>query len=79
MTHDVLVTGVSRHIGARVASVLAADPGIGRVIGVDTVPPPSSRGDGGIPLGRTEFVRVDLRSPTSPRCTRPPTSTPSST
>ncbi|HLU73696.1 MAG TPA: NAD-dependent epimerase/dehydratase family protein [Nonomuraea sp.] len=63
MTHNVLVTGVSRHIGARVASVLAADPGIGRVIGVDTVPPPSSRGDGGIPLGRTEFVRVDLRSP----------------
>ena len=41
MTHTVLVTGVSRHIGARVASVLAADPDIDRVIGVDTVPPPS--------------------------------------
>ncbi|MDA0633189.1 NAD-dependent epimerase/dehydratase family protein [Nonomuraea sp. MCN248] len=63
MTHTVLVTGVSRHIGARLASVLAADPEIGRVIGVDTVPPPSLTRDGGIPLGRTEFVRVDLRSP----------------
>ncbi|MEV0200643.1 MULTISPECIES: NAD-dependent epimerase/dehydratase family protein [Nonomuraea] len=63
MTHTVLVTGVSRHIGARVASVLAADPDISRVIGVDTVPPPSLTRDGGISLGRTEFVRVDLRSP----------------
>ncbi|WP_030916805.1 NAD-dependent epimerase/dehydratase family protein [Streptosporangium amethystogenes] len=63
MTHTVLVTGVSRHIGARVASVLADDPDIDRVIGVDTVPPPSLSRDGGVPLGRTEFVRVDLRSP----------------
>jgi len=63
MTHTVLVTGVSRHIGARVASVLSADPDISRVIGVDTVPPPSLTCDGGISLGRTEFVRVDLRSP----------------
>ncbi|MER6510165.1 NAD-dependent epimerase/dehydratase family protein [Nonomuraea sp. NPDC001636] len=63
MTHTVLVTGVSRHIGARVASVLAADPEISRVIGVETVPPPSLTRDGGITLGRTEFVRVDLRSP----------------
>lgn len=63
MTHTVLVTGVSRHIGARVASVLAADPDISRVIGVDTVPPPSLTRDGGKSLGRTEFVRVDLRSP----------------
>ncbi|MEV0582972.1 NAD-dependent epimerase/dehydratase family protein [Nonomuraea sp. NPDC050310] len=63
MTRTVLVTGVSRHIGARVASVLAADPGITRVIGVDTVPPPSLTRDGGMSLGKTEFVRVDLRSP----------------
>ncbi|MEV4074667.1 NAD-dependent epimerase/dehydratase family protein [Nonomuraea fuscirosea] len=63
MTHTVLVTGVSRHIGARVASALAADPDISRVIGVDTVPPPSLTRDGDSSLGRTEFVRVDLRSP----------------
>ena len=63
MTHTVLVTGVSRPIGARLSSVLAADPDISRVIGVDTVPPPSLTRDGGSSLGRTEFVRVDLRSP----------------
>ncbi|MFC6879768.1 MULTISPECIES: NAD-dependent epimerase/dehydratase family protein [Actinomadura] len=52
----VLVTGVSRFLGARVANTLQADPGIERVIGVDTVPPST-------PLGRTEFVRVDIRTP----------------
>jgi UDP-glucose 4-epimerase len=52
----VLVTGVSRTLGARVAGALQADPGIERVIGVDTVPPTTS-------LGRTEFVRVDIRTP----------------
>jgi len=57
MTHTVLVTGVSRHIGARLAGALAADPEISRVIGGDTVPPRARD------LGRVEFVRVDLRSP----------------
>src|SRR5918999_4033961 len=52
----VLVTGVSRPLGARVATALQADPGIERFIGVDTVPPTTS-------LGRTEFVRVDIRTP----------------
>jgi UDP-glucose 4-epimerase len=52
----VLVTGVARSLGARVATALQADPGIERVIGVDTVAPP-------VTLGRTEFVRVDLRTP----------------
>jgi len=52
----VLVTGVSRFLGARVAGALQAEPGIERVIGVDTVPPTAS-------LGRTEFVRVDIRTP----------------
>jgi UDP-glucose 4-epimerase len=37
----VLVTGVGRYLGARVAARLAADPAIGRVIGVDAVPPPA--------------------------------------
>lgn len=35
----VLVTGVSRHLGAVVAARIAADPGVERVIAVDTKPP----------------------------------------
>jgi UDP-glucose 4-epimerase len=60
MPDVVLVTGVSRHLGGRVAARLAGDDSIRRVIGVDTVPP---RGEvlGG--LGRTEFVRADIRNP----------------
>lgn len=56
----VLVTGVSRYLGTRLASTLAADPSIERVIGVDTVPP---RADTLPVLGRTEFVRADIRNP----------------
>src|SRR5437763_7829723 len=52
----VLITGVSRYLGGRLAAMLAADPGIERVIGVDAVPP---RQD----VGRTEFVRADIRNP----------------
>ena len=52
----VLVTGVSRYLGGKLASLLQADPSIEKVIGVDVVPP---RGD----LGRTEFVRADIRNP----------------
>jgi UDP-glucose 4-epimerase len=52
----VLITGVSRHLGARLASLVAADPSIERVIGVDTFPPAQD-------LGRTEFVRADIRNP----------------
>ena len=55
-----LVTGISRYIGSRVAAALAADPSIGRVIGVDTVPPGRADLDR---LGRTEFVRADIRNP----------------
>ena len=56
----VLVTGISRYIGSRVAAALAADPSIGRVIGVDTVAPGRADLDR---LGRTEFVRADIRNP----------------
>jgi UDP-glucose 4-epimerase len=56
----VLVTGVSRQLGGRLAGILAADPSIERVIGVDTVPPPR---DLAATLGRTEFVRADIRNP----------------
>jgi UDP-glucose 4-epimerase len=56
----VLVTGVSRHLGSRLAGVLAADPSVERIVGVDTVAPrPDQRGT----LGRTEFVRADIRNP----------------
>ena len=56
----VLVTGVSRYLGTRLAATLAADPSIERVIGVDTVPP---RPEASRLLGRTEFVRADIRNP----------------
>lgn len=56
----VLVTGVSRLLGGQLAARLAADPAIERVLGVDTVPP--SR-DLLRRMGRTEFVRADIRNP----------------
>ena len=52
----VLVTGVSRDLGRRFARAAAADPAVGRVIGVDVVPP---RGD----IGDVSFVRADIRNP----------------
>jgi UDP-glucose 4-epimerase len=60
MTRVVLVTGVSRYLGCRLAGRLATDPGIDRVIGVDTSPPARAELD---LLGRTEFVRADIRNP----------------
>ncbi len=56
----VLVTGAARYLGSRLAAILAADPSIERVIGVDMVPPsPGLSAE----LGRTEFVRADIRNP----------------
>ena len=52
----VLVTGVSRDLGRHFARSLATDPSVGRVIGVDVVPP---RGD----VGDVSFVRADIRNP----------------
>ena len=52
----VLVTGVSRYLGGRLAALLQADDSVSRVIGVDVVPPKGN-------LGRTEFVRADIRNP----------------
>src|SRR3954449_3832669 len=52
----VLVTGVSRYLGGRLAATLAADPDIEGVVGVDTVAPKAD-------LGRTQFVRADIRNP----------------
>ena len=56
----VLVTGVSRWLGGALAAELAADRSIERVIGVDTVPPSPAMLRR---LGRTEFVRSDIRNP----------------
>lgn len=56
MSRTVLVTGVSRHLGARVARGLAAHPDISRVIGLDVITPAEE-------LGRAEFVRADVRNP----------------
>ncbi len=60
MSRVVLVTGVSRYLGSRLASVLSDDSSIERVIGVDTVAPGA---DVRTQLGRTEFVRADIRNP----------------
>jgi UDP-glucose 4-epimerase len=56
----VLITGVSRFLGGRLAAHLAADPQIERVIGIDAVPPRTADAPR---LGRTEFVRADIRNP----------------
>ena len=56
MSRTVLVTGVSRHLGGRLAALLATDPQISTVIGVDVVAPER-------PIAGTEFVRADIRNP----------------
>ena len=56
MGRVVLVTGVCRDLGGRFARLIADDPGVDRVIGVDVVPP---RHD----LGNVRFVRADIRNP----------------
>jgi UDP-glucose 4-epimerase len=56
MSRVVLVTGVSRFLGGRMAAQLAADPRIDTVIGVDVIP---SRA---LPEG-VHFVRADIRNP----------------
>ncbi|MBO4209712.1 NAD-dependent epimerase/dehydratase family protein [Micromonospora echinofusca] len=55
----VVVTGVSRYLGAHVAARLAADPRIGRVIGLDPADPAP---EFAILLDRVERVRVDMAS-----------------
>lgn len=57
----VVVTGVSRYLGARVASRLAADPRVERVIGLDPlVPPPALAGL----LEDVELIQADARAAT---------------
>jgi UDP-glucose 4-epimerase len=52
----VLITGVSRFLGLRLAKRLEHDPLIEQVIGVDLDAPP-------IPIDGLEFVRADIRNP----------------
>jgi UDP-glucose 4-epimerase len=56
----VLLTGVSRYPGNRLAAQLAADPAIDRVIGIDSVSPSDQDL---AQLGRTEFMPADIRNP----------------
>ena len=56
MGRVVLVTGVSQDLGGSFARLVAADPAVDRVIGVDVVPPRSDLGD-------VRFVRADIRNP----------------
>jgi UDP-glucose 4-epimerase len=51
----VLITGVSGPLGARLATRLAADPGVEHVVGIDTRRPPGALAD------RIAFVEADLR------------------
>lgn len=55
----VVVTGISRFLGARVAARLAADPRIERVIGLDPHDPPRSLS--GLLTG-VELIRADARA-----------------
>src|SRR3954454_21682735 len=58
----VVVTGVSRFLGARVAARLAAHPGVQRVIGLDPRDPPA--GLAGL-LADVELIRADARAASS--------------
>lgn len=55
----VVVTGVSRYLGAHVAARLAADERVGRVVGLDPNDPPP---DFAAMLGEVEHVRADAGS-----------------
>jgi UDP-glucose 4-epimerase len=54
-TRRVLITGVSGPLGARLATRLAADPGVESVVGIDTRRPPGTLAD------RITYVEADLR------------------
>ncbi|HMG29703.1 MAG TPA: NAD-dependent epimerase/dehydratase family protein [Jiangellaceae bacterium] len=56
MSQVVMVTGVARYLGACFARLLADDPAVDRVVGVDVVPPAYD-------IGSSEFVRADIRNP----------------
>ncbi|HET6482893.1 MAG TPA: NAD-dependent epimerase/dehydratase family protein [Actinoplanes sp.] len=55
----VVVTGVSRYLGARVAARLAADPRVDRVVGLDPHEPPTALRE---LLADVELIRADARA-----------------
>jgi UDP-glucose 4-epimerase len=52
----ILITGLSTHWGGRIAQALEHDPSVEAIVGIDTDDPRRE-------LERTEFVRVDIRTP----------------
>src|SRR5438105_2890829 len=56
MGQRVLVTGISRYLGGKLAQDLEKDPEVDSIVGVDLDEPE-------VDLDRTEFVRADIRNP----------------
>jgi UDP-glucose 4-epimerase len=56
MAQRVLITGISRHLSAKLAQRLGRDPDVESITGVDLEEPE-------VDLERTEFVRADIRNP----------------
>ncbi len=56
MGQRVLITGVSRYLGGRLAQRLEQDPDVEYIVGVDLDEP-------AVDLERTEYVRADIRNP----------------
>lgn len=54
--HRILITGVSRFLGLRLAKRLENDPSVEALVGVDLEEPR-------IPIKNLEFIRTDIRSP----------------
>ncbi|HEV8419915.1 MAG TPA: NAD-dependent epimerase/dehydratase family protein [Actinomycetota bacterium] len=56
MAQRILITGISRHLAAKLAQRLERDPEVESIVGVDLEEPE-------VDLERTEFVRADIRNP----------------
>ena len=56
MGQRVLITGISRFLGGKLAQRLERDPAVDYIVGVDLDEPE-------VDLDRTEYVRADIRNP----------------
>ncbi len=56
MGQRILITGISRHLAARLAGRLERDLDVEHIVGIDVEEPE-------LDLERTEFVRADIRNP----------------